>query len=285
MKLSPIPTTTTLTQRRAAEWLARGDSPLILTQAMSSWPAMSRWSFDYFATHFGEFPVVAHAPQFPDLAQWGVKTTLAHYLDYLRNPTTGMVEGQWTEGDAATLAASGLTLYAGNFNPAHPVRGNPARIFADVPERPKFIESWLDLLDPDFLQTALHAQSHHFVYLSTAGGVTPLHHDFWGTHAFLAQVVGRKRAVLFHPRDMDLLYEEPSGDVPKMMRDPRFADIDGWEGELGPGDLLLMPSKFLHWVETLSPSITYSADWIDGCNWKIYVEEGTKALADRGLWS
>lgn len=282
MIVKQIPMRGRMGKQAFSRWLANPHSPLILSDVMGGWPAMGRWSFDYFAEHFGDFAVIANAPQFAFVAKWSVKTTLANYIAYLKDPRH--IEGEWIKGDLDSLLTSGLTLYAGNFNPAHPVRGRPDEIFKDVPRLPGFIESWFDLLDPGYAGKCQRMQSHQFVYLSIAGGVTPLHHDFWQTHAFLAQVHGSKKVCLFAPRFMDELYRESTGDVPRLMLAPQYDHITCWSAELHPGQMLIIPSNWLHWVETLSPSITYSVDWIDGSNWQAYVAEGTKALAEKGLW-
>jgi hypothetical protein len=282
MKIEPIPTRAHLNSGALARWLAAGDCPVILTDVMGDWPAMQRWSFAHFSNEFGDFPIIAHAPQFPALAHWGVKTTLRKYIAYLDDPEG--IDGEWIAGDLTGLQSSGLTLYAGNFNPAHPIHGDPDRVFVDVPATPSFIESWQNLLNARFVQSCNSAQSHHFVYLSIRGGVTPLHHDFWDTHAFLAQIVGTKRAMLFHPKYMNELYSEPTGDASLMLTNPTYSHVTCWSAELSPGQMLIIPSRWLHWVETLSPSITYSADWIDGSNWRRYVDEGSRSLGAKGLW-
>ncbi|MCS5698423.1 cupin-like domain-containing protein [Cyanobium sp. FGCU-52] len=282
MKLHQIPSLPRISADNLSKWLAEGQSPLVVTEMMAGWPAMETWNFDWFARHFGDFPVEAHAPQFPPLAHCAVSTTLSNYLAYLANPVN--IDASWIKGSLDRLLASTHTLYAGNFNPAHPVHGRPELVFEHVPAKPDFIESWLDLLEPEFRAAACRVQSHHFVYLSIAGGITPLHHDFWDTHAFLAQVRGMKRAVLFAPAHMDRLYRHPTRDLPEIMADPAFADVAGWEAILEPGHLLVIPSQWLHWVETLTPSITYSMDWIDASNWRSYVKLGTEMLRELDLW-
>lgn len=281
MKLSPIPRIPYLSKEEFAAYLAQPSTPLVLTDVMDDWPAMHSWSFDFFAKEFANFPVTAHAPQFPALAKWSIKTCVKSYVAYLQDPSAADISGTWLQGDAESLRNNPLTLYAGDFNPAHPIHGKPSVIFEYVPDMPEFIESWLDLLENSFRERCQLLQSHHFVYLSIAGGITPLHHDFWDTHAFLAQISGTKQAVLFSPSFMDTLYQEQTGDVRRMIDDPRFDDVEGWSATLHPGEMLIIPSRWLHYVETLEPSITYSADWIDGSNWRAYAALATKALHDR----
>lgn len=279
MKFRDVEKRQSISRLEMAAYLQAPAAPLVVRGAMQGWPAMKHWSLDFFAEHFADFPVMAHAPQFPGLAICSVKTTLGNYVDYLRNPGKGRIRGEWLKGDPATLLGSGLSLYAGNFNPAHPKYGDRDFLFRYVPAMPDFIECWRSLLDPDFNRACEWLQSHHFVYLSVAGGVTPLHDDFWDTHAFLAQISGRKEAFLFSPDRMPVLYDEQTGNVRAMMDDPKFADVEGWRATLMPGDMLILPSRWLHYVETIETSITYSADWIDATNWRSYVASATEALA------
>jgi ribosomal protein L16 Arg81 hydroxylase len=62
------------------------------------------------------------------------------------------------------------------------------------------------------------------------------------------------------------------------MFDPPYDSLEGWRVELTPGDLLIIPSQWLHYVETLETSLTYSAAWIDETNWERYVEEAKRKL-------
>lgn len=283
MMMRSIPQVASLSRYRLSQYLADPPSPVVLTRVMDNWPAMSEWSLEYFSERYGDFPVEAFAPQFEELAHWGVRTNLRDYIAYLRDPENADIEGRWLKGDPETLRESGQTLYCGNFNPAHPRYGRPDEIFASVPAMPEFIDSWLRLLDPGFVSACMRVQPHHYVYISAKGAYTPLHVDFWDTHAFLAQISGRKRAALFHPAHARLLLSDETRDVRKMMRNDRYSDVDGWTADLGPGDLLVVPSRWLHFVETVDGSITYSTDWADGSNWRAYLEYGMAALKRRGI--
>jgi hypothetical protein len=281
MRFRDIDKMQTLSRLEFAAYMRQPTAPLILTGAMRDWPAMEEWSLEFFGTAFSRYPIVARAPQSSTVAVCSVKTTVGHYVDYLCNPANRHIQGQWIKGDPDILANCGWTLYAGGFNPAHPILGNRELLFKYVPSLPDFIDCWRSRLDPNFCNECELARSHYFVYLSAPGGVTPLHHDFWSTHAFLAQIVGRKEAFLFSPASIPLLYSELTRNVRKMMDDPKFADVEGWRAILSPGDMLILPSRWPHYVETLETSITYSADWIDSSNWRTYVTHGLRAIANR----
>lgn len=283
MRLHPIPATAPPSKEEFARYIHQPGHPLIVKGAMDDWPAMHTWSLEFFAKEFADFPVNAYAPQFSAFAICGVATTVASYVDYLRNPEDARIDGTWLEGDPDLLKSSALTLYAGNFNPADPELGNRDLVFRYVPQIPPFIDSWMDRLDPAFRDACERRYSHYYVYLSARGGVTPLHQDFWKTHTFLAQITGRKEAILFAPDFTEQLYRDRTGYVRRLMADPDYDAIEGWRGELTPGDLLIIPSQWLHYVETIETSLTYSAAWIDGSNWDAYVREATEALEREAL--
>ncbi|WP_460154482.1 cupin-like domain-containing protein [Pseudomonas sp. S3_G06] len=283
MILNSIPRVISVSRRKLSAYLAEPEWPLIVTRGMDCWPAMQRWDLDYFASRFSDFPIIAFAPQFEELANWGVRTDLRAYAAYLRNPSKAEIDGVWIKGDPRSFKESGQILYSGNFNPANLRYGQPDNIFRDVPEMPGFIDSWLPLLDQRFVETCRRIQPHFFVYLSAPGAWTPLHADFWDTHAFLAQICGSKRAYLFHPNHTDLLMSDSTRDVRLMCCDEQYASIEGWVTELHRGDLLIIPSRWLHFVETLEFSITYSADWVDAVNWRSYVTYGNAVLQQRGI--
>ncbi|HEY6138606.1 MAG TPA: cupin-like domain-containing protein [Thermoanaerobaculia bacterium] len=278
MRLQPVPTTPPPSRLDFTRYIRQPAHPLLVKGATDEWPAMRTWSLEFFANEFADFPVTAYAPQFSAFAVCGVQTTVASYVAYLRNPADARIDGTWLAGDPDLLKLSALTLYAGNFNPADRKFGNRELFFRDVPEFPPFIDSWMDRLDPAFREACEGRQSHTYVYLSAAGGVTPLHQDFWATHAFLAQIAGRKEAILFPPDLKEELYRDHTGDVRRMMADPSYDAVEGWRTELTPGDILIIPSQWLHYVETIETSLTYSAAWIDGSNWDAYVRQATEAL-------
>ena len=124
MIVESIPRVQSMSRLQFASYLRQPETPLVLTSAMNDWPALGDWSLEFFAEQFPRFPIRAHAPQ-SAVAQFEVQTFVAPYVAYLRDPARGLAEGVWTKGDPQDLALSHWTLYAGNFNPAHPGVGDP----------------------------------------------------------------------------------------------------------------------------------------------------------------
>jgi hypothetical protein len=282
MILHELPIARDVTRSTFRDYMSSPTTPLVIRGAMGDWPAMQVWNFDFFAERFGEYPVTAMAPQLPMFAKWSVETTLKDYLAYLKAPETVEIRGDWKAGDAQTLKASGLTLYAGGFCPTTVDDDRARLIFDYAPPLPDFIESKLAEVPIDIREEFLGVQAHHFVFMSTTGALTPLHFDFWNTHAFLAQVTGRKWAALFPPSYAALVQAPENGNVRAMLDNPAYEHVTGWAGTLEPGDMLILPSQWLHYVETLTPSITYSANWIDETNWQAYAPMARDTIQRRG---
>lgn len=107
-----------------------------------------------------------------------------------------------------------------------------------------------------------------------AQAVTRLHCDLG--NSFLAQVLGRKRVRLYGPSQERALYAldafnsyRPCAvdvDAPDFERHPRFAEAQGVDVLLAPGDLLIVPTGWFHCVwavdDVLSVSRVLSDDRI-----------------------
>jgi hypothetical protein len=92
--------------------------------------------------------------------------------------------------------------------------------------------------------------------------VSPPHTD--PNDNIFCQIVGRKRVRLWRPEDGHGLYLSPQGSkqqntslIPDILapdvaeKFPLFAKLRSWEAELGPGDGLVIPRRWFHWVHAL----------------------------------
>jgi ribosomal protein L16 Arg81 hydroxylase len=114
--------------------------------------------------------------------------------------------------------------------------------------------------------------------------LSALHRDFWHTHAYLAQIKGRKRAILFSPKDSDFLYSgQVDPEQPDFERFPLFDYATAYECVIGPGDTLLIPSKWWHYVRGLEKSITVSHNFFNESNltqYMIHILRGLPTLVE-----
>jgi hypothetical protein len=105
------------------------------------------------------------------------------------------------------------------------------------------------------------------LWIGQAGNLTSLHYDHW--HGFLAQLVGRKRFVLFAPSETSHLYaRSPFSSLAASTRlppdclqaspieFPRFLRARGLSVHLEPGDLLYVPPYWWHQAECMDASVS-----------------------------
>jgi len=108
------------------------------------------------------------------------------------------------------------------------------------------------------------------LWISSAGNITPLHHDY--VENILLQVNGVKRVLLWGPEQYDLLYVTPFGEPhdrqsPIDVNDadlekyPRFAEASALEAVLGPGDMLYLPLGWFHHIETEEMAVSINYWW------------------------
>ena len=108
-----------------------------------------------------------------------------------------------------------------------------------------------------------------------------LHYDFLETHAYLAQIVGRKRCVLFSPDDSAALYDGAvNPDEPEFERFPLFRNATAYECILEPGELLFIPYRWWHHVVALDNSITVNYNFFNRVNFGAFLTSLFQALPD-----
>jgi len=128
-------------------------------------------------------------------------------------------------------------------------------------EVPKYFFDWFVFL-PGFMKLIYPR-----IFIGPSGAVTPLHSDIWGTHAWLAQLVGRKRWILFSSDQKPLLYDfRVNPRNPDLERFPLFRKTRPIECTIGPGDLIFVPGGWAHEVVSLDPTISITHNYMGpGC--------------------
>ena len=101
------------------------------------------------------------------------------------------------------------------------------------------------------------------------GSHTPLHTDIDAPNLH-AVVYGKKNILLFPPQATRLLYPSDvyewttvfsSIDIrnPDLLRYPKLHQAIGYEGEIGAGDMIYIPSGWWHTLTCLEPTISVNA--------------------------
>jgi histone arginine demethylase JMJD6 len=212
--------------------------PVILTDAISHWPALGRWSPQFFKQHYGHLEVTVDGETLSlgDLVDQVEASSAAKPAPYLRN---------------------------------QPLANWPPELLADVlpmPEctRPNWFES--RLFPARTKMTSIEA------YIGGEGAQFPvLHWDGLHTHAYLMQLYGDKEYIVFGPDQTEFMYPRDGGNLseiddvlePDLEKFPLYDRAEGVRFQLHPGETLFVPSGWWHTARILNPSVTVS---INGLN-------------------
>ena len=202
-------------------------TPVLITDLITAWPALARWSPAYFKERVGDASIMITSGRAAD-------------PDYDRNyrahvETTTMA--RFADRVAAAGESNDVYMVSNNRN----LEGSSLRPLLDDVVIPT------DYLDPERLQGCVS------LWFGPAGTLTPLHHDT--TSVLFCQIFGKKRFRLIAPQETSLL---PGA------RDYYASIADAREGAVikevvvSPGEALFLPVGWWHEVEALDVSISLS---------------------------
>lgn len=211
--------------------------PVVIEGGMAGWPALGRWSHEWFKATHGAVPVALSVN--PTHTSRIAKTTMADYVDMI------LADKKMGGG-----------LYASQFD----LDGIPG------------LEA--DLVRPPYLPDDRKILSN--LWIGPGSTVVSFHKDhekaFDKINNIFAQVYGRKRIVLAAPTQDARMYPRPievgaywhsqiDFDRPDHARFPRYQDAELLETTVGPGDLLFIPGDYWHYVRALERSVSVSFWW------------------------
>jgi hypothetical protein len=229
------------------EYLSPPGRPVIITDVVGRWPAYGKWTFEYLADRFGDQDIVVRDRyQSGGRPGAGLAMKLRTYMQYCEDPTR----------------------LPTRITPRHPFYfafeafSGDSELLADF-TWPEAIDNLYSTLGPQVYDWFLRYNA--VLLIGPAGTVTPLHEDLFGTHAFLAQFVGRKRAVFFPP---DVRLDKPSAISTRLAGLPEIArdDAPAYETVVSAGEMLVFPRGWRHEVTSLDPSISLSINFVNGTN-------------------
>lgn len=214
--------------------------PVILVDALSDWPAATRWSPEYLAANMGDKEVLVFTAA--DDGRFGVDPEHGG-PEFAPTPMTirTFVEN-YIDGDAE--ADRGQRRYIQRLS---------------IPDTlPELLD---DIVTPDYVEEKQVLLKN--LWFGPAGNITKLHYDV--PTNFFAQVVGRKRFLLFPPNETKRLYRHRSKAYnmsqldpaePDIDRFPLYRDVEPIEVELQDGDMLFLPSFWWHQVHSLTTGMS-----------------------------
>ena len=238
MLLQPIEKISQISDEDFQQNYYRPCKPLVITELAKSWPAYSKWSWDYFKEKVGNTKVGIYnnvkSDAYTPINKADSYTTFGEYVDMVRNGPA-----QWR-----------IFLF---------------NIFNHAPELVQDF-TWPDNLMKGFVK--------RFPMLFVGGetSITHMHFDIDMSHILHTQFVGRKKVLLFPFEEQHKLYRKPfevlsladfshyyeGNGHPDYEKFPALKLARGYEVTLEHGDTLFMPAGYWHHMEYLDSGFAMS---------------------------
>ena len=226
--------------------------PVVVEGAGQAFPAMRRWTPEFFKTTFGSRQVNI---------SYGEKMTFAAFIDAV------MASREDAPGPYMYRLFIGphLPELLTDLEPQNPY-AFPRRLASPLmPGRWRRPDGYLKLL------------------IGGTGGRFPvLHYDGENAHAAITEIYGDKEFILYSPDNSAYLYPKqdmpnqsrvPDVQHPDLEKFPLFAQAVQHHTVLHPGDMVFVPARWWHAARVLTPSISICQNMYDASNWNGYVNE------------
>jgi hypothetical protein len=218
LNLLTIPRVENITAGEFRNAYMEPNRPVVIRDMASSWPALKKWTPEYFAREYGSLQVKIFNSSF-------IRAGTSYMSSLRKIPFREYLD---------LMLASSMDLRLFAFN-----------IFWQAPELRK------DILWPDI--TKGFSKQFIFMFFGCAGSVTPLHYDPDLPHLLHTVLHGKKRVMLFRNEESKNLYKHPFNtrsyvdvDNPDFESFPRLKYVTGYQTILQPGETLFMPSGYWH---------------------------------------
>ena len=225
-----------LSQEEFLENYYSTNTPVIMTDMMSDWPALHSWNPNYLKSKYGNASVEVQFGRESDpnyeinLEKHRKKISLREYTD--------LVEKSGSTNDFYMVANNGNL------------------------ENKELKGLYEDFEMPESLLNMEKRKERVFFWFGPKGTVTPIHHD--PMNVMMAHVYGRKRWRLMAPDSTPLIYNDVGVfsrvdlENPDYDKYPMFKDINIIEEVLSPGEIIFVPVGWWHQVKALDISISLS---------------------------
>ncbi|XP_013136344.1 PREDICTED: lysine-specific demethylase 8 [Papilio polytes] len=213
------------------------EKPAVLENCINHWPALEKWKDqNYFIKLAGLRTVAIELGSDYTKSEWTQK--LMTMEDFIKNYMFN------TNGPIGYLAQY--------------------QLFDHIPELK------LDITEPEYCCFSdTNEPVDIMAWYGPKGTLSPLHFD--AKRNLLAQVIGKKQIFLFSPKDTDFLYPHDSQLLhntaqvdprkPDLEKYPKYKEAKPYYCTLSPGQMLFIPPKWWHCVESLSISFSVSFWW------------------------
>ena len=196
--------------------------PVIITDAMKNWKALTKWTMDFFKSEYGS--VKAFAMDYK--AETSMKDRMSEQT-YVEISIADYI-------DVITSSASDKLLYLSEFH-----IGDHPELWEDC-EDPIYFNNWYKKIPLTLFQKYInHSYDIHIGQKNTSVG---LHYDSYHDTAWVAVISGQKQVVLLSPDQEKYLYK---GQVdcfnPDLEKFPLYANAKPVECIINQGEMLYIP--------------------------------------------
>jgi hypothetical protein len=219
--------------------------PVVLTDMMDSWPALRKWSFQYFADLTVNSPVCI---EYGNVLQGITSFSTVQFQEYIRS-----ISNYLDTSSGRIKIYPRMVPYLSLFD-----------IFGALPALKA---------DVDFSLLARYRLANELVgWIGPPGTVTGLHSDRQDN--LFAQIVGHKLLYLIAPEQRGSVYPSDKYDPGATLssididhwdsdRYPLFCNLVMHQAELSPGEMVFIPRGWWHYVQALEASISVSNFGVD----------------------
>lgn len=232
------------------EQYALPQRPVIVTDAAADWPAMRRFTWDFFRERYGQVEKVVR----------GRRYTLAEALDLIQ-----------------VSSAAAPAPYPFNLN----VEQVFPELLADI--QPELAYGRLDRVNHPLLpRFFMRGTEVYELFFGGAGACFPhVHYDALCLHTQITQLIGSKEFFLYPPEQGRYMYPRPNNPkvsqvefaAPDLERFPLFAHATPIVATVGPGETIFFPSRWWHATRIHEPCLSLGKVQLNGANWGAYAED------------
>ncbi len=218
---TPVDIVKNISQEKFKKDYLVNEKPVIIRGLWNEYPALKKWSVDYFKEELGDIEVgVFDAKLQREDRSFKQPDRKMKFADYLDSITANK--------------ESDVRLFLFN-------------IFKHKPELKN------DFSYPPLMRFYIKIP---FMFFGGKNAKVRIHQDMDWSNVFLTQLHGRKEVFLFHPSYSKLLYKYPFGvhssvniDQPDYEKYPGLKFVRGMHCIMEPGDSLFIPSGYWHYIK------------------------------------
>ncbi|XP_054167336.1 2-oxoglutarate and iron-dependent oxygenase JMJD4-like [Oppia nitens] len=139
-------------------------------------------------------------------------------------------------------------------------------------ERPIYFESdWINEFCTQDMNSDLICDDFRFVYMGPKHSSTPLHVDVFGSYSWSANICGTKKWLIIPPGNEANLKSLNNNEIPFDFYQihnysQHLKSMNGFEVIQRSGDIIFIPSGYIHQVINTEDTISLNHNWFNGTN-------------------